>query len=53
MDIKAIQEKLAEFVDQRDREQFHRPKNLAMAFRVGQVQGVAARVSQGNHPGAR
>ena len=32
MDIKGIQKKLQDFVDERDWDQFHSPKNLAMAL---------------------
>lgn len=32
MDIEALQKKLAEFTAERDWEQFHSPKNLAMAL---------------------
>jgi NTP pyrophosphatase (non-canonical NTP hydrolase) len=32
MDIDALQKKLAEFAQERDWEQFHSPKNLAMAL---------------------
>ncbi|MBT3404388.1 MAG: hypothetical protein HN421_11885 [Gammaproteobacteria bacterium] len=34
MDIKKIQEQLARFADERDWDQFHNPKNLAMALSV-------------------
>ncbi|WP_300459905.1 nucleotide pyrophosphohydrolase [Desulfobacula sp.] len=34
MDIKSIQERLQRFADERDWEQFHSPKNLAMALSV-------------------
>lgn len=36
MDIKAVQEQLEAFADERDWEQFHSPKNLAMAL-AGEV----------------
>ena len=34
MDIKSIQQQLADFADDRDWDQFHNPKNLAMALSV-------------------
>lgn len=34
MDIKAIQKQLSDFADERDWNQFHNPKNLAMALSV-------------------
>jgi NTP pyrophosphatase (non-canonical NTP hydrolase) len=34
MDIKNIQKQLADFADERDWDQFHNPKNLAMALSV-------------------
>ncbi|MGE4569846.1 MAG: nucleotide pyrophosphohydrolase, partial [Gammaproteobacteria bacterium] len=34
MDINTIQEKLSKFASDRDWEQFHSPKNLAMALSV-------------------
>jgi NTP pyrophosphatase (non-canonical NTP hydrolase) len=34
MDIKAIQQELQQFADERDWNQFHSPKNLAMALSV-------------------
>jgi NTP pyrophosphatase (non-canonical NTP hydrolase) len=34
MDIKSIQQQLADFADERDWDQFHNPKNLAMALSV-------------------
>ena len=34
MDVDAIQEKLREFANERDLDQFHSPKNLAMALSV-------------------
>lgn len=34
MDILAIQKQLSKFADERDWEQFHNPKNLAMALSV-------------------
>jgi len=34
MDIKSIQQQLADFSDERDWGQFHNPKNLAMALSV-------------------
>jgi dCTP diphosphatase len=34
MDIEAIQKKLSKFADERDWNQFHNPKNLAMALSV-------------------
>jgi len=34
MDIKSIQRQLADFADERDWDQFHNPKNLAMALSV-------------------
>jgi hypothetical protein len=34
MNIKKIQKKLADFADERDWDQFHNPKNLAMALSV-------------------
>ena len=34
MNIKAIQKQLSDFADERDWDQFHNPKNLAMALSV-------------------
>ncbi|MBT4733365.1 nucleotide pyrophosphohydrolase [Candidatus Woesearchaeota archaeon] len=34
MDIESIQKQLSEFADERDWDQFHNPKNLAMALSV-------------------
>jgi len=34
MDIKSIQKQLADFANERDWDQFHNPKNLAMALSV-------------------
>ena len=34
MDIKTIQKQLSDFADERDWDQFHNPKNLAMALSV-------------------
>ena len=34
MDIKTIQKQLSDFADERDWNQFHNPKNLAMALSV-------------------
>jgi NTP pyrophosphatase (non-canonical NTP hydrolase) len=34
MNIKSIQQQLADFADERDWDQFHNPKNLAMALSV-------------------
>jgi dCTP diphosphatase len=34
MDIKNIQKQLSDFADERDWDQFHNPKNLAMALSV-------------------
>ncbi|MBT3717749.1 MAG: nucleotide pyrophosphohydrolase [Gammaproteobacteria bacterium] len=34
MDIKQVQQQLSQFADQRDWDQFHNPKNLAMALSV-------------------
>ncbi len=34
MDIQSIQQQLADFADERDWDQFHNPKNLAMALSV-------------------
>ena len=42
MDIKEIQNRLAKFADERDWEQFHNPKNLAMALsgEVGELSEI-------------
>ena len=34
MNIKSIQKQLSDFADERDWDQFHNPKNLAMALSV-------------------
>ena len=41
MDVKAIQQQIAAFADERDWEQFHSPKNLCMA-----LSGEAAELSE-------